>query len=713
MSINNKASSDSFYNKLIYLAALAFLFLSGCSCQAVKFPKSPPDTRKEDIIETIHGVEVTDPFRWLENGDSTETREWIKAQNEYTDAIIKSPPFREKLKSRITRLLRIDRVGSPVACRGRYFFHKRKAQQELSVICMRKGFKGKDQVLIDPHPLSPDHSVKVSLWGVSEDGTMLAYAVRRGGRDEVTVKFFDVEERNDLAEYLPESRYTGFSIRPDKTGCYYVRHESEGPRVYYHKIGTDTGDDKMIFGCGYGPDKIMWTQLSEDGRYLLVTVFHGSAGTKSEIYLQDTSYNAGFRPVVKDVNARFTASISDKHLFIRTNHNAPNEQVFRTDLENLSRENRRKIIPESDSVIESLSLAGGKLFANYTKNVTSHVKVYDINGRFLRDIKLPGHCSAWGPRGRWDSTEAFFGFSSFHIPPTTYRYDTKTGQKQLWWQADVPIDSSKFEVKQIWYESRDSTRVPMFIVHNKDIDLDGNNPTLLTGYGGFNHSLTPTFSTMATLWIEAGGVFARPNLRGGGEFGEKWHQAGMLENKQKVFDDFVGAAEWLIKNGYTRPEKLAISGRSNGGLLVGAALTQRPELFGAVVCGYPLLDMLRYHKFLVARFWISEYGSAENPEQFRYLYDYSPYHNVTNGVEYPAVLFITGDGDTRVAPLHARKMTALLQSATGSKEPVILRYHTKAGHSGGRAVKRKIEDLTDEYSFLFSQLNMRLNRNNH
>jgi len=712
MSANNKASSDCLLYKRLCLAVLAPLFLVTYGSGAGKFTEAPPETRKENVTETIQGVEVTDPFRWLEDGDNPETREWIKAQNEYTDTVINSLPSREKLKSRITRLMRIERVGSPVVRNGRYFFHKRKSQQELSVICMRKGLKEKDQVLIDPHPLSPDHSIRVSLWGVSEDGSLLAYAVRRSGRDEVTIKFFQVDNRNDLPDRLPEARYTGFSLLPDKTGCYYVRHESEGPRVYYHKIGTDTAEDKTIFRRDYGPDKIMWTDLSEDGRYLLVTVFQGSAGVKSEIYLQDTSDNTGIRTVVNDVNARFIASISDKDLFIRTNHNAPNEEIFRTGLENLSRENWRKIIPRSDAVIESFSLAGGKLFVKYTRNVASHVKVFDGNGCFLRDVELPGPVSAWGPRGRWDSNEAFFGFSSFHIPPTTYRYNTQTGDKQFWWRADVPIDSNKFEVRQIWYESKDSTRVPMFIVYPKEIDLDGNNPTLLTGYGGFNHSLTPTFSSTVALWVEAGGVFARANLRGGGEFGEKWHQGGMLKNKQNVFDDFIAAAEWLINNSYTRPEKLAISGRSNGGLLVGAALTQRPELFKAVVCGYPLLDMLRYHKFLVARFWISEYGSAENPEQFRYLYDYSPYHNVKQGLDYPAVLFITGDGDTRVDPLHARKMAALLQSATGSKEPVILRYHTKAGHSGGRAVKRKIEDLTDEYSFLFSQLDMRVNRIN-
>jgi len=663
-----------------------------------------PKTRRDNVEETIHGVKIVDPYRWLEDGQNTETKEWIKVQNQHTQAIIDSLPGREKLRQRITELMRIDHLSMPHVRRGRYFFHKRLANQELSVICLRKGLDGEDTVLIDPHPMSPDHTTIVGMWDISEDGTLMAYTVREGGQDEVTVRFLDVDKLKDLPDRLPKARYTGFSLKPDKSGCFYVRHDANGPRLYYHRMGADSGSDVEIFGKKYGPGKIIWTNLAEDGRYLLITVWHGSAAMKSEIYYQDVANNGPILPVVNDVNARFSGRIVDDHLFLQTNWEAPNGRIFRVDLDNPARERWREVIPAGTAVIRGFSLAGGRLFVNYTDNVSSRVEVFEPDGRHVRGIELPAIGSASGPNGRWKSNEAFFGFSSFHIPSTTYRYDVRKGSKKLWWRADVPIQSRLFEVKQVWYESKDGTKVPMFVVHAKGIKPDGNNPTLLTGYGGFNASLTPGFSITATLWIEAGGVFARPNLRGGGEFGEQWHKAGMRGKKQNVFDDFITAAEWLIANGYTNPAKLAISGGSNGGLLVGAALTQRPDLFRAVVCIYPLLDMVRYHKFLVAKFWVSEYGSSQDPDQFKYLHAYSPYHRVKAGTKYPAVLFITGDLDTRVDPLHARKMAALLQSATTSDRAVLLRYFTKAGHSGGRPMSKRIDDMVDEFSFLFWQL---------
>jgi prolyl oligopeptidase len=448
----------------------------------------------------------------------------------------------------------------------------------------------------------------------------------------------------------------------------------------------------------------MWTNLAEDGRYLLISIWHGSAAMKSEIYYQDVAKNGPIVPIVNDVDARFRGQIADHYVFLQTNWQAPNGRIFRVDLNKPSRENWSEVIPQSSAVIRSFSLAGGRIFVNYTENVSSRLEVFEPDGKHVRGIELPAIGSAWGPYGRWKSNEAFFEFSSFHFAGITYRYDVDKGTKQVWFQPDVPVQSDMFEVKQVWYESKDRTKVPMFIVHAKGIKLDGNKATLLTGYGGFNNSQTPSFSTKAALWIQAGGVFARPNLRGGGEFGEEWHKAGMQEKKQNVFDDFLAAAEWLIAKGYTNPSKLAISGGSNGGLLVGAALTQRPDLFQAVVCTYPLLDMVRFHKFLVAKYWITEYGSSDDPNQFKYLRAYSPYHRVKAGAEYPAVLFITGDLDTRVDPLHARKMAALLQSATGSDRPVLLRYFTKAGHSGGRPMTKRIDDMADRFSFLFSQL---------
>ena len=410
------------------------------------------------------------------------------------------------------------------------------------------------------------------------------------------------------------------------------------------------------------------------------------------------------RPIVNDIDARFEGEAVDGRLFVRTDWKAPNGRILAIDLSSPARENWKEVIPHSEAVIRSFSLVGGKLFVNTLENVISRVQVFSTDGQTLSQIKFPAIGSVSGVGGRWDQEEAFFSFSSYHIPRTIYRYDAANSEQSVWSRSNVPLDSARFEVKQVWYCSKDGTRIPMFLVYRKGIELDGSNPTYLYGYGGFNISLTPRFSSRAVVWMEQGGLFAVANLRGGGEFGENWHRAGMLDKKQNVFDDFLSAAEWLIDKGYTKPAKLAIAGGSNGGLLVGAALTQRPELFRAVVCSYPLLDMVRYHQFLVARFWIPEYGSSEDPDQFRVLQAYSPYHRVKKGGRYPAVLFITGDSDTRVDPLHARKMAALLQASTRSEHPVLLHYDTRLGHSRGRPISRQIADLTLELSFLFDQL---------
>ncbi|MCS6804891.1 MAG: prolyl oligopeptidase family serine peptidase [Acidobacteriota bacterium] len=665
---------------------------------------APPPTRRDNVTEVIHGVTITDPYRWLEDQDSPETRAWIDEQNKYTQSWLGAQPGREPLRQRLTQLIKIDSISLPTVRNGRYFFAKRRADQELFVIYMRQGARGKDEVLVDPHPLSADRRTSVNLMDVSDDGTLIAYAIRQGGEDEVEIRLMNVNTRQHLPDRLPKARYFGLSLKSDNSGFYYSRYSAEGSRVYYHALGTDPANDPKIFGDGYGPDKIIGAGLSENGRYLTITVSHGAAGDKTEVYVQNIAKQTPIVPIVNDLNARFTGRVAGDTLFLQTNWQAPNGRLFAVDLQNPTRDRWREIVPTSDAVMQGFTLAGGKLCVNYLQNVVSRVKVFDPNGRHQRDIIPPALGSISGVFGRWSSNEAFFSFNSFHIPTTIYRYDIARGQQSVWARLDVPIKSEQFEIKQVWYESKDKTKVPMFLVHAKGLKRDGSNPTLLYAYGGFNVSLTPSFSPRAALWVERGGVYAVANLRGGGEFGEQWHRAGMREKKQNVFDDFIAAAEWLIQNGYTTPAKLAISGGSNGGLLVGAALTQRPDLFQAVVCSVPLLDMIRYHKFLVARFWVSEYGSSENPDEFKYLYAYSPYHQVKPGTKYPAVLFITGDADTRVAPLHARKMTALLQWATASDRPILLHYDTKAGHAGGVPTSKQIEDLTDELTFLFWQL---------
>jgi len=480
--------------------------------------------------------------------------------------------------------------------------------------------------------------------------------------------------------------------------------DKEGPRVRYHAMGTDAAKDTDIFGKGYGPEKIIYCALTEDGRYLAIVVLHGSSADRTEIYLQDLSKPGPLVTVVNDIEARFIPAVAGDKLLLQTNWKAPKGRVLSVALSDPRQENWKELIPESDAAIDNVEVAAGRIYVTYTRNVASQVKMFAADGKPLGEMALPAIGSIGGISGRWKSKEIFYSFTSFVIPNTIYRLAVGAAKPTVWAKLNVPIQSENFEVKQVWCTSKDGTKVPMFVLHKKGLKLDGTNPALLTGYGGFAASLTPSFSSRAVLWAERGGVYAVANMRGGGEFGEEWHKAGMKEKKQNVFDDFYAAAEWLVQNKYTSSAKLAISGGSNGGLLVGASMTQRPELFGAVVCSYPLLDMVRYHKFLVARFWVPEYGSSEDAAQFQYIRAYSPYQNVKPGTKFPAVLFITGDGDTRVDPLHARKMAALVQAANGGDRPVLLHYDTKAGHSGGRPVSKIIEDTTDELSFLFWQL---------
>jgi prolyl oligopeptidase len=649
-------------------------------------------------------VEIADPYRWLEDQQSFETRAWIDAQNKYTRALLDAWPGRAALKLRLTELMKVETTEVPVERNGKYFFKRRSAGQDQGVLYMRVGPEGKDEVLVDPNPLSPDQSISVGLEDVSDDGTFVAYSLRHGGEDETTVHLLNAATGTELPDRLPKRRYFSFSITHDRGGLYYSWGEAGGPRLSYHAIGTDPVKDREVFGSGYGPDKIIVCDLSEDGRYLTIHVFYGAAVDRSEVYYQDLQGQGPIRPLVNDIPARFMAEVGGNRVFLQTNWNAPNGRLLEVDLRNPARENWHEIVPESNAAMESFALAGGKLCVKYTRNASSQMEVYDATGARLRGIELPTIGSIGAFSGRWTNKEAFYGFTSFALPLRIYRYDTDTGNQDVWANTQVPLHEQALELKQVWYRSKDQTRIPMFLLYRKGTKLDGNNPTLLTGYGGFDLNETPQFSASFALWAEQGGVFALPNLRGGGEFGESWHRAGMLDRKQNVFDDFIAAAEWLVSEHYTQPSKLAIRGGSNGGLLVGAALTQRPELFRAVVCAYPLLDMLRYHKFFVANYWVSEYGSADDPEQFKYLYAYSPYHHVKPGTKYPAVLFVTGDGDTRVAPLHARKMTALLQANTGSDRPILLRYDTEAGHSQGVSITKAIEEAADSLGFLYWQL---------
>ena len=703
--MRSPGSSDRFLTPAFEVLLMLVLFAGVGSPRGARPNSGPPATRRDDIVDDYHGVRVRDPYRWLEDQESPETRAWIKSQEDYTRPILDALPGRAAIRERLTALMNVDVIGIPREKSGRYFFSRRRAGQDLFVLYMRQGAEGTDQVLIDPHTMSADHTTSVDLEDVSQDGKLIAYGVRLGGKDEISVHLMDVDTRHDLADVMPEGNYFGVALKPDKSGFFYVRRIAKGPRVYYHAIGTDPAKDSELFGDNLGLGDIAFTRLSDDGRYLLIDVLHGSASEKTELYLQDLTEKTPIRPVVNDVTARFSADLAGDRLYIQTDWNAPHGRIFLADLATPTRDHWREVVPESDSTIDAISAAAGKLFVNYVRDAHSVVKVFDADGSNGLEIPLPTLGSASPVSGRWEGHEAFFEFRSFGEPGITYRYDPKQSQPTIWARIKTPLASDAFVVEQVWLQSKDQTRVPMFIVHRRNVKLDGSNPALMTGYGGFDISLTPWFAAEAAVWVDDGGVFAVPNLRGGSEFGEQWHRAGMLGNKQNVFDDFLASAQWLVDNHYTNSSKLAITGQSNGGLLVGAALTQRPDLFRAVVCRYPLLDMLRYQDFLVARYWVPEYGESSNADQFKYLHAYSPYQHVKQGGNYPSVLFVTGDGDTRVAPLHARKMAAMMQWASaGSERPVLLSYDTKSGHSGGRPLKKEIDELTDEISFLRWQL---------
>lgn len=693
----------------ILLSLLLLATLVNLSCAKYE-AGPPPPTDVEIVVDTIHGMPIEDPYRWLEDQESEKTRNWIDAQNEYTQSFLNAFPDKEKLQNRLTELMKIDRITMPSERNGRYFLYKRDADQDQYVIYMREGLEGEDQVLIDPHTMDSAHTTSVGMMNISRDGKLMAYSIRTGGEDEVAVRFLDIDTRKELADVFPRADYFGLSINNDKSGVYYSLFDKDiGCRVYYHAFGTDMAKDKLLFGEGYGPEIIIGAGLSEDGRYLIIPLYYGSAGNKSDVYYMDvTEKKPKVKTLVNDIDAKFYADVAGDKVYMQTNWEAPNWRIIEVDLKKPAKKYWKEVIPVSDGVINGFSLVGGKIYVNYLENVNSRVKIFDAEGKQEGEISFPSIGTVGGVYGHWDGNEAFFMFTSFHIPTTIYHYDVASGEQKIWYQQEVKADTDIIDVEQVWFESKDGTKVPMFVVHRKDIKLDGNNPVYLTAYGGFNASWTPYFSSTAVFWVEQGGVFAIPNIRGGGEFGDEWHRDAMFEKKQNSFDDFIAAAEWLIDNKYTNPSKLCISGGSNGGLLVGAALTQRPDLFKAVLCTYPLLDMLRYHNFLMGPFWVSEYGSADDSVQFKYIYEYSPYHHVKQGTAYPAVLFVTGDSDTRVAPLHARKMTALLQSATGSNNPVMIYYDTKAGHSGGTPLSKTIEETTLQVGFLMWQLGVRV-----
>ena len=685
-------------------ATSLLLLLIVAACATVTKVPPPPPTEARPVTETLHGVTITDSYRWLEDQESAETRAWIGRQNVYTDSLLGSLPQKQRFAQRIEQLLNTDQIGTPVVKGGRYFFSKRSVGQDLFSIYMRDSAAGADVLLIDPAPMSEKHTTNIGLSDVANDGKMLAYYVRQGGADETEIRFFDVDGRKDSGAPLPSARYFGTSMTADNQTVYFARATKEGPRVYRRPLAG--GAEEKLFGDGYGPEKIIGTAISDDGRYLNIEVFYGSAPKKTEIYVKDLSADGPIKTAVNDIEARSSADFAGDTLVIQTNWNAPNERIMVASAADPGRANWRELVPENKkSALQGMSLAGGRLFLRYLEDVKPRVMAYGLDGAKQSELQFDVLGNLTDIAGSWSSPVAFYRFASFNVPSTLYAYDVATAKSSVFFRANAPgVNSEDFTVEQAWFTSKDGARVPMFIAHKKGLQRNGKNPTVLSGYGGFTVSQLPNFGASNITWMENGGVVALANLRGGGEFGEEWHQAGMLARKQNVFDDFIGAAEYLIKSGYTSSEHLGISGGSNGGLLVTAFATQRPDLAKAVVCSYPLVDMLRFHKFLVGSFWVPEYGSADDPEQFKSIYAYSPYQHVTKGTKYPAILFITGDSDTRVAPLHARKGAALFQASTGSENPVLIRYHVAGGHSGGEPLKVQVNNAAETLAFFDWQL---------
>ena len=682
----------------------------------------PPLAPQKPVVDEVQGHKITDPYRWLENAGSTETQQWVSDEMAYTRGVLDPLPGREQLHKRLTDLLSIGTISAPQIGGKYYFYTKREGSQNQPVLFVREGVHGEDRPLVDVNKLAADGTVALDWWVPSDDGKYLTYGTSPSGSEMSTLHVIETATGKLLPDSIERTRAASIAWMLDDSGFYYTRYPKKGEvaegqevyyrHVFYHALGSDSAQDALIFGKDLGPEDWPEVDLSNHGDWLLITVAQG--WTKTELYVQGLRPGVERKPPVRITDGKnflYSGEIFDGKIYLTTNDDAPRYRMFTVDPETPARANWKEIIPQNDAVLQGAAIVNGLLLAQYEKNATSQLTLLNIDGKPLGDVKLAAIGSVFGLGGKWDRKEVFFAFHSFTVPDSIYQVDLAARATSLWSKVDAPgIDPDKYEVNQLWFNSKDGTHVPMFVFHKKGLVLNGKNPTLLTGYGGFNVSLTPNFVGDRYLWLERGGVFAVANLRGGAEFGEDWHRAGMLDKKQNVFDDFAAAAEFLIAQQYTDKDHLAIRGGSNGGLLMGAALTQHPDLYRAVICQVPLLDMLRYQNFQIAKLWIPEYGSSEDPKQFDWLYAYSPYHHVKAGTEYPATLFMTADTDTRVDPMHAKKMAALMQAEAANGQsrtrPILLRIDSKAGHGAGKPIAKQVEDMTDIYSFLFWQLGM-------
>ncbi len=681
-----------------------------------------PQAKRTDQTDDYHGTKVADPYRWLEQDvrTSSEVADWVAAENKVTFAYLEAIPQREAIRQRLTELWDYERYSSPFKEGGRYYYYKNDGLQNQSVLYTMDRLDGKARVLIDPNQWSADGTIALSGAAFSDDGRHVAYRVAEAGSDWATWRVMEIESGKVLDDELKWVKFGGASWTKDGQGFFYARYPEpeEGAafqqlnlnhRLYYHRVGTPQSQDVLVYRRPDHPDWSFQASVTEDGRYLVITT---SVGTddRYRVAVKDLAEPYGM-PVDLIDNFEHEYSLVGNDgpvLYFQTDLDAPRKRLIAIDLRKPQPEHFREIIPQAEETLLGVGLVGNLFVASYLKDVQPQVKIFSTDGRFVREVKFPGIGTASGFGGHRTDTETFYSFSSFATPPSIYRYDLITGQTTLLRRAEVKFDPDLYEVKQIFYQSQDGTRVPMFLAHQKGIELDGSNPTLLYGYGGFSIPIRPGFSITRLAWMEMGGVLAVANLRGGGEYGEVWHQGGTKLNKQNVFDDFIAAAEWLIENKYTRTDKLAIQGGSNGGLLVGAVMTQRPELFGACLPAVGVMDMLRFHKFTAGRYWVDDYGSSDDPEQFKALLAYSPYHNIKPGARYPATLVTTADTDDRVVPGHSFKFAAALQNAQSGEAPVLIRIETRAGHGAGKPTTKRIEEAADLWAFLVKSLGMQV-----
>src|SRR5271166_5610726 len=677
-----------------------------------------PKAKTVDQVDDYHGVKVADPYRWLEDTDSADTKTWVEAENKLTFDYLDKLPYRSAIRDRLLKLWNYERFSVPSLHGGRYFYEHNTGLQNQSVLFVADSLNAEPRVLLDPNTLSSDGTVALSGTSLSDDGTLMAYGTATSGSDWMEWHVRDVGTGKDLPDQIKWVKFSGASWAKDGKGFFYSRYDEpkQGTmmreanyfqKLYYHRLGTSQSEDKLIYERPDNKEMLFGGGVTDDGHYLVITVEEGTSPNTRLYYKDLTQPDSQVVRLLDDFDAQYQFIDNDGPVFwIQTDLDASRGRLIAIDTRHPERANWKTVVPQGADKLEFSNVVDDLFLVGYLKDARTEVRVYDLTGKFVRNVDLPGIGTADGFGGKRKDKETFYSFTSFISPPTVYRYDPRAGNSSLFRQPKVEFDPNKYETNQVFYKSKDGTRIPMFLTYKRGIKLNGENPTMLYAYGGFDISLTPAFSVANLVWLEMGGIYAQPNLRGGGEYGEEWHQAGMKAKKQNVFDDFIAAAEWLIANQYTSTPKLAIHGGSNGGLLVGACLTQRPDLYGAAFPEVGVMDMLRFQKFTIGWAWTSDFGSSENPEEFKTLYAYSPLHNLKAGTKYPATLIATSDHDDRVVPGHSFKFAATMQADQAGPAPVLIRIETKAGHGAGKPVSKRIDEAADAWAFVAHNLKM-------